>query len=77
MYSRLLFGANNRLEAVRGMYVGDKSRINVSSSRFSSFINNGCLYVDKTAFIEHVLQDVNSVLLFTRPRRLAYLKAFM
>ena len=52
------------------MYVGDKNRINVSSSKFSSFINNGYLYVDKTAFIEHVMDDANSVLLFTRPRRM-------
>ena len=52
------------------MYVGDKNRINVSSSKFSSFINENCLYVDKTAFIEHVLQDAGSVLLFTRPRRM-------
>ena len=52
------------------MYVGDKTRINVSSSRFSTFIKNGYLYIDKTAFIEHVLQDDSSVLLFTRPRRM-------
>lgn len=52
------------------MYLGDPQRINVSSSRFSDFINNGSLYVDKTAFIEHVLQDASSVLLFTRPRRM-------
>jgi len=52
------------------MYVGDKTRINVSSSRFSNFIENGYLYIDKTAFIEHVLQDDSDVLLFTRPRRM-------
>ena len=52
------------------MYVGDKTRINVSSSRFSAFIKNSYLYIDKTAFIENVLQDDSSVLLFTRPRRM-------
>ena len=52
------------------MFVGDRNRINVSSSRFSDFIENDNLYVDKTAFIEHVLQDASSVLLFTRPRRM-------
>lgn len=51
------------------MYVGDKNRINVSSSRFFDFINEGNLYIDKTAFIEHVIQDSSNVLLFTRPRR--------
>jgi len=51
------------------MYVGDKNKINVSSSRFAEFINNNNLYVDKTAFIEHVLKDPSNVLLFTRPRR--------
>ena len=51
------------------MYIGDKNRINISSSRFSDFIKEGSLYVDKTAFIEHVLQNSSNVLLFTRPRR--------
>ena len=52
------------------MYIGDKNRIDLSSSGFSDFIENNNLYVDKTAFIEHVLQDTSSVLLFTRPRRM-------
>jgi len=52
------------------MYVGDKNRINVTSSKFANFIENGYLYIDKTAFIEHVLQDASEVLLFTRPRRM-------
>ncbi|MCL1793280.1 MAG: ATP-binding protein [Oscillospiraceae bacterium] len=52
------------------MFVGNRNRINVSSSRFSDFIGNDNLYVDKTAFIEHVLQDASTVLLFTRPRRM-------
>jgi hypothetical protein len=51
------------------MYVGQKDNINVSSSKFANFISNGSLYVDKTIFIEHVLQDSSDVLLFTRPRR--------
>ena len=52
------------------MYVGNRNRINVSSSQFADFIENGNLYVDKTSFIEHVLQDSSNVLLFTRPRRM-------
>ena len=52
------------------MYIGDKSRINVSSSQFADFISKGNLYVDKTMFIEHVLKDASDVLLFTRPRRM-------
>ena len=52
------------------MYVGDKNRINVSSSQFSDFIENDNLYIDKTAFIEHILQDSSNVLLFTRSRRM-------
>ena len=51
------------------MYVGKKDNINVSSSKFANFINNGSLYVDKTMFIEHVLNASSDVLLFTRPRR--------
>lgn len=52
------------------MYIGDKNKIDQSNSIFADFINNGNLYVDKTAFIEHVLQDSSKVLLFTRPRRM-------
>ena len=52
------------------MFVGNRNNINLSSSRFSDFINDGSIYIDKTAFIEHVLQDASNVLLFTRPRRM-------
>jgi len=52
------------------MYVGNKNFINLTSSQFSDFIEDCCLYVDKTAFIEHVMQDKSRVLLFTRPRRM-------
>ncbi|MCL2126460.1 MAG: ATP-binding protein [Oscillospiraceae bacterium] len=48
---------------------GDRARINLSSSEFERFIENGNLYVDKTRFIEHVLDEASSVLLITRPRR--------
>ena len=51
------------------MYIGKKDNINVSSSKFANFINNGSLYIDKTMFIEHVLKASSDVLLFTRPRR--------
>ena len=34
------------------MYVGDKNYIDMSSSKFIDFIENGNLYADKTAFIE-------------------------
>ena len=51
------------------MYAGRKDNINVTSSIFSKFIENERLYIDKTAFIEHVLKDGNDVLLFTRHRR--------
>ncbi|MCL1792798.1 MAG: ATP-binding protein [Oscillospiraceae bacterium] len=51
------------------MYIGNKNYIDISSSKFSDFIETGNLYVDKTAFIEHVSNDRSKVLLFTRPRR--------
>src|SRR5215469_16437138 len=52
------------------MYVGNINHIDISSSQFADFITEGNLYVDKTAFIEHVIQDRGKVLLFTRPRRM-------
>jgi len=52
------------------MYVGDKGRIDISSSQFSDFISKGNLYIDKTVFIEHIFNDTNTVILLTRPRRM-------
>jgi len=52
------------------MYVGNKNNINTTTSQFKGFIEKGSLYVDKTMFIEHILNDENEVLLFTRPRRM-------
>ena len=52
------------------MFIGNRNRIDLSSSTFIDFINKGSLYVDKTAFVEHVLEDASDVLLFTRPRRM-------
>ena len=50
--------------------VGDRSLINLTSSQFADFIENRWTYVDKSRFIEHVVQDPGNVLLFTRPRRM-------
>ncbi|MCL2160177.1 MAG: AAA family ATPase, partial [Oscillospiraceae bacterium] len=51
-------------------YIGDKARINATSSIFENFIEQNCLYIDKTKFIEHIFQDTSDVVLFTRPRRM-------
>jgi hypothetical protein len=52
------------------MIRGQRNRINLGSSIFRSFIEKDALFVDKSAFIEHVLEDFSGVLLFTRPRRM-------
>ena len=51
------------------MYVGNKSRIDLGSSEFRRFIEKNNLYVDKTRFIENVINKPSGVLLFTRYRR--------
>ena len=48
---------------------GDRRRIDLGRSEFREFIKSGNLYVDKTGFIERVLEEASGVLLFTRPRR--------
>jgi hypothetical protein len=48
---------------------GRLDRINLSSSFFRKFIENDSLYIDKTRFIENVLDDPSDVLLFARLRR--------
>jgi hypothetical protein len=52
------------------MIRGKHDRINLSSSVFRSFIERDLLYVDKSAFIEHVLEENSDVLLITRLRRM-------
>ena len=48
---------------------GNKKKIDLGSSDFREFITKGKLYIDKTRFIEHVLEEASRVLLFSRPRR--------
>ena len=48
---------------------GNREKIDLGRSNFRDFISNGSLYVDKTGFIERVLEEASRVLLFTRPRR--------
>jgi hypothetical protein len=45
-------------------------RINLGSSNFKNFIKDRCVYIDKSAFIEHFLDDVNTAQLVVRQRRL-------
>jgi hypothetical protein len=52
------------------VYRGQLGNIDLGSSDFRNFIENNLLLVDKSAFIEHVLNDSSTVLLFTRPRRM-------
>jgi hypothetical protein len=52
------------------MIRGKRNKINLGSSVFRTFIEQDALLVDKSAFIEHVLDDSSDVLLFTRPRRM-------
>ncbi len=49
---------------------GDTKRIDLSTSSFKAMIENDNLYVDKTRFIEHFLNEANTVQLVLRQRRL-------
>ncbi|MCL1816150.1 MAG: ATP-binding protein [Clostridiales bacterium] len=52
-----------------GKIFGNKARIDLGSSDFRRFIEYENLYIDKTIYIEHIIQEASSVLLITRPRR--------
>ncbi|MDR3000193.1 MAG: ATP-binding protein [Fibromonadaceae bacterium] len=47
-----------------------RPNINLSSSEFARFRENNMLYVDKSMFIEHFMNNSSDVLLITRPRRM-------
>ncbi|WP_338997010.1 ATP-binding protein [Fusobacterium animalis] len=44
-------------------------KIPIGVENFKEIINNNCYYVDKTKFIEEILNDGSKIKLFTRPRR--------
>ena len=44
-------------------------KIPIGVENFKEIINNNCYYVDKTKFIEEILNDGTKIKLFTRPRR--------
>ena len=48
---------------------GDRKKIALGRSDFRAYVLNGWLYVDKTSFIEHVLEESPNVLLFARPEK--------
>jgi len=52
------------------MHRGNRNTIDLGSSVFREFIKRDLLFIDKSAFIEHVLMDASTVLLITRPRRM-------
>ncbi|MDR3364457.1 MAG: ATP-binding protein [Clostridiales Family XIII bacterium] len=52
------------------MFRGNRNKIDLGSSAFRRFIECDLLYVDKSAFIEHVFSNESQALLFTRPRRM-------
>lgn len=47
-----------------------KYHINLSSSEFAHYIEEKLLYVDKSIFIEHFMNNPSNVLLITRPRKM-------
>ncbi|MDR2579454.1 MAG: AAA family ATPase, partial [Fibromonadaceae bacterium] len=47
-----------------------KPRIDLSSSEFAHYIEKKMVYVDKSMFIEHFMDNPSKVLLITRPRRM-------
>ncbi|MDR1540151.1 MAG: AAA family ATPase [Clostridiales bacterium] len=50
--------------------MGDLKRIELTSSNFSKTIQDRRLFVDKSLFIEHFLNNVQDVQIIARPRRL-------
>ena len=52
------------------MILGDPKKIDLSISSFDALRSDNKLYVDKTRFIEHFLNEPNSVQLIVRQRRL-------
>ena len=44
-------------------------KIPIGVENFKEIITNNCYYVDKTKFIEKILNDGSKIKLFTRPRR--------
>jgi hypothetical protein len=52
------------------MFVGDIHKINLGVSSFARLREQGALYVDKSRFIEHFLEESSDVQLIARQRRM-------
>ncbi|MDR1537647.1 MAG: ATP-binding protein [Clostridiales bacterium] len=52
------------------MFVGDFNRVDLTTSNFSKVIKDNLLYVDKSLFIEHFLNEPSEVQIIARQRRL-------
>ncbi|MDR3296002.1 MAG: AAA family ATPase, partial [Clostridiales Family XIII bacterium] len=52
------------------MFVGNKNKIDLGTSSFARVMEEGALYVDKSRFIEHFLNEASEVQLVARQRRL-------
>jgi hypothetical protein len=52
------------------MVLGNPQKIDLGTSSFEAMRSNDNLYIDKTRFIEHFLNESNSIQLIVRPRRL-------
>ena len=52
------------------MFVGDINKIDLGTSSFKCIREKGCLFLDKSKFIEHFLAEANSVQVLLRQRRL-------
>jgi hypothetical protein len=52
------------------MFVGSTHKVNLGTSSFENIITHGSLYVDKSRFIEHFLDEETTVQIIARQRRL-------
>ena len=46
-----------------------KKGLGIGIEDFKEIINENCYYIDKTMYIEELINDKSKIKLFTRPRR--------
>ena len=64
--SKKCYNTNRKLNFYKEV---KKKRLAIGVDDFKKIIKEGCYYIDKTKFIENILEDGSGVKLINRPRR--------
>lgn len=67
--SHLIFARRKTIKKIHHQHQGDTTKFELSSSDFKSIIKGKGFYIDKSKFIQEVIDAKNSIIIFARPKQ--------